>query len=208
MEVRNFIAPVWSTVLFLLVASFGTKLVSADYNCWTYDGVCDFWSSSGTALYQFWSRHDNFYEDRIWTIRNKAVPFWTDNDYSTDYVNGWSQAFTWESSTQYMRGWYSYHANSEEDRRFKIRYSDLADGYTRGDCQWSGTNAYDGEYTFTRGSNYYAFGIKSTNDDFPKTERSHFCFALSMRRHHRRHHHHRREATVCRRLLLACKRYK
>ena len=60
-----------------------------------------------------------------------------------------------------MRGWSSYHANSEEDRRFKLRYSDLADGYTRGDCQWSGTNAYDGEYTFTRGSNYYAFGIKS-----------------------------------------------
>ena len=56
--------------------------------------------------------------------------------------------------------------NTAEDRRFKIKYRKLAQGWTAGPCQWSEKNSLDGAHTWYQpASGYYVFGINSVHDN-------------------------------------------
>ena len=174
---HNVVAPAWSAFLFLSVAAFSAYFVSATEECHSYDEVCDIQVATGNALSAFRSWHDNSKEDRIWTFYDEAVPFATSTTYTTGYVNEWDGDASWSSTGAYMVGWYSYHDNGKEDRRFNIYYRNLATGYTRGSCAWTGFNDWDESDALHEGQDdSYVFGMYSYHDDFHEDRKTKFYF--------------------------------
>ncbi|MDA9787852.1 hypothetical protein N9D57_03840, partial [bacterium] len=111
--------------------------------CHSWDKPCNAEGPSGEAIYRLWSTHSNRRGDRIWTFWFKPVPFSTSRTYTTRWLNDWDKTVFWATTNRYIVGWYSEHSNKREDRRFKVKYRYLAQGYTTSGCRWSDANSYD-----------------------------------------------------------------
>ena len=165
-----------TNALVLLFCVFvAIRFVSGDKYCHDWDNVCNQQVGTGNAIYKLWAQHSNSKEDRIWTFYETSVAFATSTTYSTGYLNEFDQAVSWASSSAYIVGWYSYHSNSAEDRRFNVYYRYIATGYVTKNCYWSNFNGYDGTNDWWEGgSSYYAFGIQSYHDNSKEDRVSRF----------------------------------
>ncbi len=90
-----------------------------------WDGHHKIECPTGEGLYKVESRHDNYYEDRIFDYDCRAVGSSSDV-YTcewTDYVNKYDESFSFQCpwNNQFLAGTESQHSNYYEDRRFKFR---------------------------------------------------------------------------------------
>lgn len=73
------------------------------------------------------SYHDNYYEDRRFKLQCCRVAYkTTKNCYNTEFVNDWDSPMNFNVPPgRVIKGVYSVHDNSKEDRRWKINLCDL-----------------------------------------------------------------------------------
>lgn len=146
---------------FLCVLSFlvfATEVHSWD-NGW--DGVLNRQCGDTNGFYRVRSQHHNGYEDRRWDwycgVRAQAS---FDHCYWSGYVNSWRYLIAYECNPNYiLKGVYSYHSNSQEDRRWNYLCCHAPNHFTT-NCQISGfTSGYDGSFDYNVGSSKVLTGM-------------------------------------------------
>jgi len=101
------------------------------------------------ALVRIISVHNNRKEDRVWTYYcskgyslNDGTAAWS------GYVNNWDAVLNYVCPNQkIITGFYSYHHNWKEDRRWRIRCTSSNKKHTN--CRWTGyVNNWDGRMDY------------------------------------------------------------
>merc|ERR1712055_140585 len=160
----------WSLCILLLIVS-QTLGAWLGENGW--DGTFSKYCPSNQVIVAIKSHHNNKHEDRKWN-------FYCDRDDTaanhirlgsaslSGYVNNFDGGINYNCpSGRVMTGFYSYHANKQEDRRWRVRCSYLSGKRLTG-CQWTGNmNGYDGGMSYCLADNgHMAFvGFQSNHNN-------------------------------------------
>ena len=136
--------------------------------CTRWKGICDVTVGHGRALQGLYSRHDNNKKDRVWyfgyTKSDTDLAFVDDTN--TDVITtSWTQLnVDWEfisEDDKYLVGWESKHFNNDNDRKYRLHFRYLANGWTQTNCETTNYNSPDGVYKEQTDEDMYIVGIKT-----------------------------------------------
>ena len=105
--------------------------------CTDWKGNCDVTVGHGRALQGLYSRHDNKKKDRVWyfgytkSYTHLAFVNSTNTDVDKTQWTGYNTDWVFEYDDKYLVGWESEHSDSHNDRRYKLHFRYLADGFTQ-----------------------------------------------------------------------------
>lgn len=130
-----------------------------------YDGPVYFRCPKGESIAYIQSVHSNKREDRLYRFKCRKINHATGQVYWTNYVNCWDETFhTYCPPGFIMTGQHSYHKNHHEDRRFKLRCTQVINK-RRSNCRWTRWTKYDGRWTYRVKANYYLIGMRSRHSN-------------------------------------------
>merc|ERR1712224_557026 len=91
-----------------------------------WDGGVSY-STSNRPIVGIYSVHHNGKEDRLWKFQNANIGAKSITSRITNYLNNWDGAVHYTCpGNQAITGFYSYHDNGKEDRRWRVRCSGFA----------------------------------------------------------------------------------
>jgi len=123
------------------------------------------------------SFHNNRKEDRLW--KRRCARLTNDLGYAikshlTGYINDWDRSMSFSAgSNKIITGFYSYHSNRREDRRWRVYYGSTSLTCTPGG--WSNwRNSWDRDMTFSCPSRAVLNGIQSYHNNRKEDRRWQF----------------------------------
>ncbi|XP_071160609.1 hemagglutinin/amebocyte aggregation factor-like isoform X1 [Mytilus edulis] len=129
------------------------------------DKELNFKCPAGCAVYEINSKHDNFFEDRVFEILCRPTGKSSSGCQWTDYVNSFEQSFEFQCPNQsVMSGMESIHDNTAEDRRWKF-YCCAFEAGTLSECQKLPKTHLDYAWSLYAPANFVFRGVASSHDN-------------------------------------------
>ncbi|XP_052069112.1 dermatopontin-like [Mytilus californianus] len=127
----------------------------------------DFSCPNGQALSVIHSEHNNYFEDRKWSLGCRSTGGQYDHCYCTPfYVNDWDDFFNFQCSHYgFLTGIKSIHDNHFEDRRFRFKCCAIS-GKDLSQCQTTFRNKFDQPNTVNVPTGSVVRGVSSTHSNY------------------------------------------